>query len=78
MTESTKEDARRIPFVVFPNSGGAYENGKGFIGLDGCDPLENFVEEWISFGANIVGGCCRVYADDISRIRRVVDTINLE
>jgi S-methylmethionine-dependent homocysteine/selenocysteine methylase len=39
------------------------------------DPLTytSYVEDWISSGARIVGGCCEVGPDHISRLRGLVD-----
>lgn len=41
-------------------------------GKEDCIPLEDYVPEWIALGTKIVGGCCRTYARDISRIKNAI------
>lgn len=75
--ESSRPDAKSIPFVVYPNSGEIYDVDDGWTGLEDCTPLELYIPEWISLGAKIVGGCCRTYARDVCRIRKAVTQLNL-
>ncbi|XP_068140104.1 uncharacterized protein Bhmt [Drosophila tropicalis] len=64
----------RIPLIVYSNRGEIYDSASGeWIG-SGQDVVE-FVPGWVKLGARIVGGCCRVYPDDIEQIRRIVDTM---
>jgi len=63
---------KRIPLVAYPNSGEVYDVQNGWHGREDCIPLENYVPEWIGLGTKIVGGCCRTYAKDISRIKNTV------
>jgi len=42
-------------------------------GKEDCIPLESYVPEWINLGAKIIGGCCRTYARDITRIKETVE-----
>ncbi len=34
--------------------------------------IDQYVDEWIKFGARAIGGCCRVMVDDIARIAKVI------
>lgn len=63
-----RSDKEKIPLVVYPNSGEVYDVRKGWTGKEDCVPLENYVPEWIHYGAKIIGGCCRTYARDIKRM----------
>lgn len=62
-----------IPFVVYSNRGEEYDEKNGWVGIEKCVPLINFVPEWCQLGAKIIGGCCRVYPSDILNIRKYVD-----
>ncbi|XP_075153869.1 betaine-homocysteine S-methyltransferase-like [Haematobia irritans] len=61
------------PFIVYSNKGEIFDAERGWIGQDKCVPIATFVPEWISLGARIIGGCCRVYPDDILEIRKCVE-----
>ncbi len=63
-------DFRPLPYVVYPNSGEKWE-GREWKGEKGDldDDLVGRVPLWMKLGANVVGGCCRVGPDMISRIR---------
>lgn len=43
-----------------------------WIDRDKCEAVEVFVQEWLELGVRYVGGCCRTYAADVSRIRNQV------
>lgn len=58
-----------IPLVTYPNSGEKYDPAIGWIERDKCEALESFVHEWLDLGVRYVGGCCRTYSADISRIK---------
>jgi len=66
---------KRLPLVAYPNSGEVYDVQNGWTGREDCIPLENYVSEWIALGVKIVGGCCRTYARDITRIKNTVKNI---
>lgn len=76
--ESSRADAKSIPFVVYPNSGEVYDVAEGWTGLEHCTPLEHYIPEWVSLGVKIVGGCCRTYARDVGKIRKAVYNLNLK
>ncbi|CAG9795456.1 unnamed protein product [Diatraea saccharalis] len=61
-----------IPLITYPNSGEKYNPQIGWIDGDQCDAIETFVHEWLDIGVRYIGGCCRTYGADISRIRSQV------
>ncbi|KAJ8729443.1 hypothetical protein PYW08_001024 [Mythimna loreyi] len=61
-----------IPLIVYPNSGEKYNPQIGWIDRDKCEAVEVFVQEWLDLGVRYVGGCCRTYAADVTRIRNQV------
>jgi homocysteine S-methyltransferase len=55
------------PLLVYPNSGEQWNpDGNQWMG-DGCRSLP--VVDWYEAGARILGGCCRITAGGIARIR---------
>ena len=59
-----------LPGVAYPNRGEAWDNASHrWVGSGTFDPRE--VRSWIDAGAELVGGCCRVGADDIAVIAAV-------
>ncbi|XP_063617713.1 homocysteine S-methyltransferase-like [Cydia splendana] len=61
-----------IPLIVYPNSGEKYNPEIGWIDRDKCEAVEVFIQDWLDLGARYVGGCCRTYAADVTRIRNQV------
>ncbi|XP_062142331.1 uncharacterized protein LOC133850295 [Drosophila sulfurigaster albostrigata] len=70
-----KEDI--IPLVVYSNRGEVYDSERGEWTGNGVNVV-SFVPEWIELGVCIIGGCCRVYPDDVLEIRKCVDCIAKE
>ncbi|KAJ7377010.1 hypothetical protein OS493_031283 [Desmophyllum pertusum] len=62
-----------LPFVVYPNSGEEWKDGK----WDDSEyqPLPDYVLEWVEAGARWIGGCCRIQPKDIASIRQMVDRL---
>lgn len=56
-----------LPLVVYPNSGEHWD-AKHRSWSGDARPLESYVEEWVSLGARLIGGCCRVDVEGIARI----------
>jgi homocysteine S-methyltransferase len=57
--------------VAYPNRGQAWESSSHtWVGSGTFAPGD--VRSWIDAGAQLVGGCCRVGADDIAAIADVV------
>ena len=70
-----KKNAGGKKIIVYPNSGEAY-NAKSKTWLGISDP-ELFVEmskEWTKYGADIIGGCCRIGPDHIRRMSELLHT----
>ncbi|CRK88409.1 CLUMA_CG002188, isoform A [Clunio marinus] len=64
-----------VPLVVYPNSGETYNVETGWQGKNSYTPLEDFVHEWIELGARFIGGCCRIDASDIKKIKEKVQEL---
>ena len=39
--------------------------------------IENYAEEWLNLGANVIGGCCQIEAESISKLKPIIDKWNL-
>ena len=53
------------PVIVYPNSGEVWDGvNRAWAGTPGLDA--GLAIDWVSAGARIVGGCCRVRPDDIA------------
>jgi len=76
VAELFKSLKRKIPLVVYPNSGEIYSVEEGWKGEKDCLPLEEYVHEWASLGAKFIGGCCRTNASMIQKLRQKVDQLN--
>ena len=65
--------ATDIPVIVYPNSGEGYDaTGKSWMGAPRIADWGQACLQWIREGATGVGGCCRVSAEQIARIRQAV------
>ena len=62
-----------IPLIVYPNSGETYSPTEGWIKAESCLLFESFIPEWLELGVQYIGGCCRMYADNIKSIRKEVN-----
>lgn len=59
--------------VVYPNSGEAYNaRSKTWLGTSDPELFVEMAEEWISLGADIIGGCCRIGPDHIRRLKEII------
>ena len=57
------------PYVVYPNSGRTWNAvKKEWTGSDGVGFDEKLVSEWKAAGAQYIGGCCGIGADEIATI----------
>lgn len=63
-----------VPLVVYSNRGEIYDSDRGEWTGNGLN-VASFVPEWLRLGARIIGGCCRVYPDDIYEIRQTIEDI---
>lgn len=61
------------PVIVYPNSGEGYDAAaKSWAGAPPIADWGQVCSQWIREGATGVGGCCRVSAEQIARIREAV------
>lgn len=60
------------PVIVKPNSGEQWQRGPGWYGKEDCKPLCAYAEEWVRCGARWLGGCCRIYPQDIKDLKDAV------
>lgn len=71
-------DAARLsgrPVVVYPNSGETWDAvGRRWTGRPGI--AREAVPGWVSAGARLVGGCCRVRPSHIRRLARAVHEVS--
>jgi homocysteine S-methyltransferase len=66
---TTARSVTSKPIVVYPNSGEQWDaKNKTWMGHAGFPNA--LVREWVTAGANLIGGCCRVGPDEIARITR--------
>lgn len=64
--KETIEDKR---IIVYPNSGEVYQaDTKSWLGISDPMAFEIMAKEWITLGADIIGGCCRIGPDHIKRL----------
>lgn len=67
----TKSGDKKI--VVYPNSGAVYHaESKTWSGLSELSSCEIMVKEWISLGADIVGGCCGIGPQQIKAMGKTI------
>jgi homocysteine S-methyltransferase len=65
------ELGRSLPGVVYPNSGEVWHaDSREWSGA--ASSIASNAGEWVTAGARLVGGCCRVGPDQIARIARAV------
>ena len=58
--------------LIYPNSGEKYNSYTKK--WDGESSINNkLIQDWISLSPDIIGGCCRVGYDKISKMRNVID-----
>jgi homocysteine S-methyltransferase len=78
---TTPADARRAvdlagahgAAVAYPNSGQSWDaEARSWTGRSAFDPAD--VSAWVTSGARLVGGCCRVGPSDITALRATLGT----
>lgn len=64
-----KKHAPDKSIIVYPNSGEVYHvKSKSWFGVSDPKAFEKMALEWNEKGADIIGGCCRIGPEHISRI----------
>lgn len=68
--------AKKIPLLVWPNSGEDYSAEKGWHDRrEVHGPIEDFVPEWIDLGVRYLGTCCRTNLEDFRKIKEELQTL---
>lgn len=62
-----------VPLIVYPNRGGSYSSTGGWTAVPDDHSLNLPVSEWLDMGVRYIGGCCKIFAEDIKAIRSEVD-----
>lgn len=62
-----------IPLVAYPNRGGSYTVSGGWTPIPDHHRISLPVAEWLGLGIRYIGGCCKIFAEDIKTIRLEVD-----
>lgn len=62
-----------IPLIVYPNRGGSYSSIGGWTAVPDDHSLNLPISEWLDMGVRYIGGCCKIFAEDIKVIRSEVD-----
>ncbi|ANZ57291.1 homocysteine S-methyltransferase [Fructilactobacillus lindneri] len=66
-------DISNLPIVVYPNPGDIYHpKTKTWTTVPHVDTFQQEVPNWLSQGANIIGGCCRTTPEDIAQIAKIL------
>lgn len=59
--------------IVYPNSGEAYHvQTKTWLGLSEPLSFGEMAQAWLTEGADIIGGCCRIGPDHINQVKEVL------
>lgn len=65
-----------IPLIAYPNNGEVYTPKTGWIKNDSDrDNFLQYISEWYELGVRYLGGCCRMYAENIKSIRDTVTAL---
>lgn len=72
LIKSIKNNSRK-KVVIYPNSGEAYNaKSKTWMGVSNPESFAKMCEEWLSLGADIIGGCCRIGPSHIKYISDIL------
>ena len=63
---------QKVPYVVYPNRSSWDPENKVFLNDIPIDFILERIKQWLVLGANVIGGCCCVSPDDISKISEQV------
>ena len=65
-----KKEVRTKNIIVYPNSGECYDpKEKSWDGTLNSQHFIHLAKEWISLGADIIGGCCRIGPNHIRQLK---------
>ncbi|XP_011315442.1 homocysteine S-methyltransferase 2 [Fopius arisanus] len=66
-------EGKLVPLIVYPNSGEVYVPEEGWKGEARLE-IEKYIHQWLDRGVQYIGGCCRVSALEIAKIRAQVES----
>ena len=67
ITDLLRSASSSKPFIVYPNSGRVWDaKHKIWTGSSSAGFSNQLISEWIGAGAQIIGGCCGISADEIA------------
>ncbi|CAK9796528.1 Homocysteine S-methyltransferase 1 [Anthophora plagiata] len=64
-----------IPLIAYPNSGEVYSSREGWVKSENDSSFESFISEWLELGVRYFGGCCRMYAENVKAMRKIVNSL---
>ncbi|XP_024880790.1 uncharacterized protein LOC112460373 [Temnothorax curvispinosus] len=70
---SSRQAHHQIPLVVYPNRGGSLSATNEWTAVPDDHSLNLPISEWLDIGVSYIGGCCKVFAEDIKTIRSEVN-----
>ncbi|XP_012063935.1 PREDICTED: homocysteine S-methyltransferase 1-like [Atta cephalotes] len=73
INESASSEQNFIPLIVYPNRGGSYSTSGEWIAVQDDHSLNLPISEWLDLGIRYIGGCCKIFAEDIKLIRSEVN-----
>ncbi|KMR03565.1 homocysteine s-methyltransferase-like protein [Lasius niger] len=62
-----------VPLIVYPNRGGSCSETGGWTAVPDDHSLNLPISEWLNMGVRYIGGCCKIFAEDVKAIRSEVD-----
>lgn len=75
LIQSIKKKSGDKKIVVYPNAGAVYHaDSKTWTGLASSSACAWMVQEWMGFGADIIGGCCGIGPDQIKAMSEMLYT----
>jgi len=73
INESASSEQDFIPLIVYSNRGGSYSTSGEWIAVQDDHSLNLPISEWLDLGIRYIGGCCKIFAEDIKLIRSEVN-----
>ncbi|EZA54367.1 hypothetical protein DMN91_002352 [Ooceraea biroi] len=73
INEGESSSADFVPLVVYPNRGGSYSASGGWTAVPDDHILNLPISAWLDMGVRYIGGCCKIFAEDVRAIRSQVE-----
>ena len=62
--------------IIYANNGGKWDAINKIFNQDpNVKPYEEYVSEWYNLGARIIGGCCQIRPDVITKVKNVLESL---